>query len=229
MTPRHEWLWDTNFRASAAIRFHCWRNCACEEPDKTSGRKDLTKNVWHIVDNLASYGLFETKEYGVKIGSVTGGKRLRSGREILPPQKRDGPSSAGTCGDDGRQFCIEPWPTDLLGPIATAPPNPAGLDGVLIEDPDADVGRCGNHCTGQQDCFVDDGVPGCDCNVLDKEGIALYGVDPVFPPDICLGVASGSMMGTLGGRSFEENGSAISRCNSTYVSSKCCGSEDGFI
>ena len=226
MTPRYDWQWDTNFLAAAAIRFHCWRNCACAEPDKEPGREDLSKKIWQFVQNGK---LFATRENGVKMGPVAGGKRLRSGREILPPQKRfpGGGSSAGTCGRDGRQFCVERWPSSLLGPIPTAPPDPKNLDGVVVEDPDADVGQCVNHCTGQYDCNAGDGIDACDCTVLDPAAAKLYGVDPVTPPNLCLLVLQASATKGLHGRGLVED--RVCRCNVTYISPGCCGSRDGMV
>ena len=183
-----------------------------------------------FVQKASHFALFMTKENGIKMGRLTAGKRLRSGREILPPQKkRPGErTSAGTCGEDGRQFCVEPWPSRLLGPVPTAPPDLRALDEVVIEDPDADVGQCGNRCTGQYDCNEGDHADGsCDCTVLDPVGAKLYGVDPVVPPSLCMLIVKGNGAVRLSGRGLE--GDRVCQCNGTYASSRCCGSKDGMI
>lgn len=178
--------------------------------------------------------------------------------EILPPQDGSdnhtpaGPGSAksGDCGSDHRQFCPAPWPTDLLGPIPSAPPGstevvrpgPAGPP----DGPKSDLTVCGNQCQGPQDCGSPPGKDSgtehqCVCAYPNLQDARLLGLDPVMPASICLvlvnlafGANKLAVTGNLNGRdaplAMDGRGDDwLCRCNATYAHNACCSSRDGMV
>ena len=229
MTPRVDWLWDTNFRASASIRFHCWRNCLCARDGGHPTGGNLTRSVWRFVYN---HEMFATAEDGLAYRDVaaydrTGGS-MRWFQTIREPRGGSDIPSAGTCGADGRQFCVERWPTDILGPVPKAPPSP-----YTNETAPTSIAKCGYHCSSQQDCNTGEGTTICDCKEPSMEEKVRYGLDPVFPTWICVAAVTATvnkyLPGDLANRNLEPVKSHECRCNSTYISQYCCGSKDGMV
>lgn len=160
---------------------------------------------------------------------------------VLPPQDgADGPTS-GTCGADGKQFCPAPWLLAEFGPIPRAPPYST----EIVRPPSVGVNAtndmtvCGNRCGGQSDCKADVDNYSCDCAYPNSEDAQALGLDPVFPPSICLAlnmVRFGLLEVSLTGRDVKASRYVDKRgvpyqcrCNTTYTGNECCGSSNGMV
>ena len=190
---------------------------------------DLTRTVWRFVYN---HEMFATAEDGVAYRDVARynriGGSMRWSNTIREPRGGSDMPSAGTCGADGRQFCVERWPTHILGPVPKGPPKP------YTEEPaSTNVAKCGNPCSGQSDCDAGEGTATCDCKEPSTEEKVQYGLDPVFPAWICVAAVTTTvnkyLHGELANRNLEPIKSHDCRCNSTYISQSCCGSKDGMV
>ncbi|KAL9637451.1 MAG: hypothetical protein Q9164_002177 [Protoblastenia rupestris] len=254
LTPRFDWKWGGgNFFFSAAIRYHCWKNCRCADYEPGKGRvNNPTSKVWQFV-RQPEVDMIQKDDGSIVLGSALAGfgqagslnnsdqGPSRQQLQILPPQSGPMPPS-GTCGADSRQFCPSAWPSDILGPIPQGPPKvetqaqaqpdpaPTSLFPGLPKPP-----KCGNSCTGQKDCNITgDGNTGCNCQEVQPgaKEVRLYGLDPVFPGRVCLPIlltatVKSLLKGQVGSRSLSEVRDCW--CNSTYLSSNCCGSADGVV
>ena len=235
------WTWTQNFYGAVAIRYHCKKFCYCKFPEKTYDfRNSSMVNVptsdvlWDLVDDPAvRFRISGSEDGSINYQSMPKRGPSHSG-QILPPQSGPDPA-AGTCGVDGKQFCVVPWPSDIAGPIPTAPPMIATLNSGAS---DASVGRCGTSltCTSPSDCGGTENS--CTCTIPDRNTAKKYGVDPVIPPALCLLMAGllAASSGGAGKRALEKqvglNGDGQPwrcLCNATYVSSACCLADDGMI
>ena len=230
-TPRLEWTWGNNFFAAAAIRFYCWQRCACRKnPSKLDPVKPLFLNpIWNIISsqNLAQHG------DGSLTLESTGSQQ--SEMQILPAQTPGNRLSrgwqAGTCGPDKMQFCQKPWPTEILGPLRNmqSPPNAT----LIVKDPSSDnFTKCGKFCDSTSDCGPSGSQDTCLCALPSPEDARKLNLDPVGRKTICLALAL-AVTG-ISGRDLpqylDDRGSPYQcACNSTYISSDCCGSKDGKV
>lgn len=162
------------------------------------------------------------------------------------PGKGAGGSTAGGCGEDGKQFCPGPWPFDELGPVPRAPPGSSEIfPPVAAHDGGEKEGSltvCGGRCTGNREC-ASSGLDlyACDCAYPNEGDARMLGLDPVAPPSICLALEKGAFglrSGLVGrrdrglgvGRYTDANGIPYQcRCNATYTANECCGKRDGII
>ncbi|KAI9681334.1 MAG: hypothetical protein M1817_002617 [Caeruleum heppii] len=211
MTPRLDWAWaGNNFLFAATMRYHCWKHCRCANPPAANNRT-MTK-LWAF---LASADLIEDSD-----GSLTINVRERDGQpartlQILPSQPRGkGPTTGGTCGLDGKQFCPIAFPSRLLGPaptptplrVSSSSPSPPVLPPAPRVSPPVGrvsfparidkaipLPRCGAQCVSNRDCHSrapsSDTTSECRCVVPSVKAAQIAGVDPVFPVALCLATA----------------------------------------
>ena len=185
--------------------------------------------VWNIVasQNIAQH------DDGSLILEATGSQQ--SELQILPPQPPSNRLSryppAGTCGPDKSQFCPTPWPTEILGPISQmqSPPN-ATL--IVTEAGSTNFTKCGQYCDSPQDCGPSDSIDTCLCAIPSPKDSRTLGLDPISPKTICLALAL--VISGISGRDIpqylDERGTPYQcACNSTYISSDCCGSSNGMV
>ena len=241
MTPRWDWTWaGGNFAFSVALRFHCWKYCLCKNQQNgtlangTNVRPYSTYPLWELMDTAARHiGVYVTRNGGVQFkAAVSSGQS--SSKQILPDQSGDNPP-AGSCGADGRQFCNEPWPSDIAGPTPTAPPLIPFTRSLATG---ASVGTCGTsrECSDSTDCGSNDA---CKCMIPDSQTAKQYGVDPIFPPSLCLTIAAFMMVGSSPGGKRDLILNQIARnadgerwrcvCNATYAATACCMVNDGIV
>ena len=130
-------------------------------------------------------------------------------RDNSPAQQGRGPS--GTCGADRSQFCPQPWPSSLLGPIPSAPPDATEIVAPSPADPppsssssssaSSNNGKpgltvCGNRCEGPQDCGQPQQTKGtdaahqCVCAYPNAKDARTLGLDPVSPASVCLALVT---------------------------------------
>ena len=268
MTPRVDWTWDGGyFFASASIRMHCYLNCNCSlgKTDKTP-----TERVWRFVDGhqlaLRDNGQIDLEDSAPTDSSSVGGsgtsgsggdepdpKRIRM--TVLPKQNdytyQTGGlnSTAGlpSGGPSGNPLVPQAWPTRMLGPVPSAPPNATEV--VKYTSSDSEVGPgakndltiCGNQCHGPQDCApANEGDHACTCAFPNTHDAKWLGLDPIMPVSVCL-VLMHAAFGKTGGGSLNGRDTAVGlyldsegqewqcRCNATYTHNQCCGSRDGMI
>ena len=230
MTPRIEWTWD-NFLASLSIRYHCWRYCACAGPGKPRPQLSELRPVWKFLQNAI---VFEESDGSLSFRSEGGSTSSTMSSRVLPPQNPSpgAVNSAGTCGHDGLQFCVVPWPT-TLGPKPNAPP-----ESLALRPPGSyNYTACGRTCQTKADCGTSDGKAECVCAVpspQDAMSLGLPWQGPRSGVSICLALAAATVSGMGGKRSLEhldEEGKPYQcRCNATYPPDPaCCGSQDGII
>ncbi|KAI9680095.1 MAG: hypothetical protein M1817_005111 [Caeruleum heppii] len=236
MTPRVEWTW-ANFLASAATRYHCWQHCRCSSGPRPENR--TVAPMWRFLENADLVTRADgTVDIAVKKQSGQSGLSPSSTTKInvLPARAGENYRSAGTCGTDGRQFCKVPWPSSLLGPIPTAPPQAIPPDSPSAETSSSEVPypQCGTTCISNQSCRGDGSPKGCRCVAATLDDAKAQGLDPVFPSALCLvttfvAANAAAKVKPLGGRSAEGLPPLACACNQTYVSQACCGSPDGMI
>ena len=224
-TPRLDWTWSgqsgSNFRSSAAIRFHCWKNCLCNVRNPTKNYLDPQVRMWEwVVENLPQDFISIGKGNRYPMGSSTD----KNGRPRTT--SRGGSVRSAECAADPNRpgRCELPWPTDILGPVPAElmkialRRQPAAI-GSEPNAPTADPNRsCGNGCHSNNDCGTD-----CLCRMPSILEAKALGVDPVAPRALCLDVAS------VFGRSLESQGQIGCLCNATYIAPECCHSRDGEI
>ena len=224
MTPRLEWTWD-NFFASGSIRLWCYLHCKCSlnqaDPDP-----NYIRGVWAFIKGHE----LALRPNGAIIAMSQGSQQ--STQQLLPPQPPagsvGGTSRSGTCGDDRMQFCPTPWPA-AWGP---KPQEPA--------DSGDDLSVCGNLCKSPQDCSPSNSGTDCSCVEPSPNDAKKYGLDPIFPPSICLALVHTvikTVPGGINGRDVDvikqypytdERGQPYRcLCNETYVAHACCGVRSG--
>jgi hypothetical protein len=241
MTPRLDWTWGGNLLYSAAIRYHCWKYCLCSNPQNgtlsngTNVRPYSTYKIWDLLDTAARHvGIYSTSNGSVQF-QATGSSGQSSSIQILPDQPSSNPPS-GTCGPDGRQFCKATWPSDVAGPPPVAPPL---IPTLQYNASNSVVGHCGvsKTCSTSSGCSPDDDT--CKCMIPESKTAQEYGVDPIFPPSLCLMIATFSVhtSKTGGKRNLKSHEFPLNSdgepwkcvCNSTYASPACCMSNDGLV
>ena len=224
-TPRLDWTWSgqsgSSFRSSAAIRFHCWKNCQCWIPSRKKNFLDHQVRMWEwLVENLPQNFIAIGQVSQFPIGSSTDNEgNIRTtyrGGNVRSAECAVKPNRPGEC--------ELPWPTDILGPVPAELMKLAlrGKSPPIGSEPNAPIAdpnrSCGNGCTGNNECGAN-----CLCRMPSKVEAKVLGVDPVAPRALCLDVAS------VFGRSLEGQGQIGCLCNATYTASECCRSRDGKI
>ena len=156
---------------------------------------------------------------------------------VLPPQNGAGGSTSGTCGPDGKQIYPASWPVAEFGAIPRAPPYStdivrplgAGADGTR------NLTVCGNKCSGVSDCTVSlNSVDnfGFDCAFPNSEDAQALGLDPIFPPSMCVALdrVNFGLVSSFIGRDektsryvYEQGVRYQCRCNSTCPAIGWCG------
>ncbi|KAI9673855.1 MAG: hypothetical protein M1817_002061 [Caeruleum heppii] len=246
MTPRLEWTWD-NFRASAAIRNHCYRSCRCADlSEPMNGTVDA---LWNFLEDA---DIVEGEDGSVSAQTSSAGSIGPRDIPILEAfyGSSEGSSSgstsrpAGTCGTDGRQFCPTPWPTALLGdksqllapPRRSRRPAPPSTNGSPPTPGSLPVPQCGAQCLSNRDCRGDGSPTGCRCVAVGMADARAQGLDPVFPQAACLlaTLAVAKAKPRIGGRRRGVQPDALASsiacaCNQTYVSRACCEKVDGLV
>ena len=236
MTPRLEWTWD-NFFASGSIRFYCWRRCFCVNENSANLHNET---LWRF---LAEHELTETSDGSIVLREPSS----QSVQLQLLPAQNTGTHISGTCGKSGDEFCAMSWPANILGPLK--PIAPPDLTQVARIPGSPDLTICGNKCSRQQDCIpTDPKTERCICAEPSPVDAQRLGLDPVFPPAVCLALGlplSGWHIGRRESNEELENDDSnfldTSRlrdergrpyqclCNATYIANICCGVEDGLV
>ncbi|KAI9669836.1 MAG: hypothetical protein M1817_004577 [Caeruleum heppii] len=216
--------------------------------------------VMNIAKGRESNGSIEVQVRG-KDGS------LKTAIPVLPAITVGVPFAAGTCGPQRNELCAQRWPTDVLGPIPTAPPGasprelsvpdgrwpialdptmnpsttPADLAGSVTP---AELPTCGATCRSNQDCRGNGEPSSCRCLAIGEPVARQAGVDPVFPPALCLifsatlGTTLAKYAKPLPKRGGEIEGQGADRhtdagwgcvCNATYISKACCETDKGVV
>ena len=209
---------------TASIRLHCWQRCACA---RSPTKDNLTTKFWLWVKN---HELSQLHDGSIVHRKQSTGESL----QILPPQSHVGgggggeskTNQAGTCGPDKKQFCPRAWDdTYFSGPPPKAPPTTIN---------EADLTVCGNKCSSASDCAPSGTDHDCLCAEPSPKDAHSLGLDPVFPPSVCLALLYSTVKG-LTGRSegkmyLDERGNEYRcACNASFVSTKCCGSANGLV
>ncbi|KAI9676056.1 MAG: hypothetical protein M1817_000799 [Caeruleum heppii] len=219
-TPRLDWTFTYALGPSLAIRSYCHSQCHCKAPKKKE--RHVGTKVWRFVEEFESITMEGGSMQLYRTGSSSGDSLL----EILPSQTEEQPSS-GTCGADGRQFCVKSWPTALLGPVPRKPP---AVRASAVPKPPAPPAQCGTTCTTQKECKSTDPNADCACIAPTFAEARKAGLDQIFPQASCLVIAAEKFSEGLMGRDVDaQSEEPACVCNSTYISQGCCSSEDGMI
>ena len=224
-TPRLDWTWSghtgSSFRSSAAIRFHCWKNCQCWMPHKQKNYLDPLVPMWEwLVENLPPGFISIGKGNRFPMGSSTDDR----GKPRTTFRRGNVRSAKCAANTNLHGECELPWPNDILGPVPAEVMKIAlrGQPPAIESEPHAPIAdqnrSCGNGCTGNNECGTD-----CLCRMPSIAEAKALGVDPVAPRALCLTVAS------IFGRSLEDQGQFGCLCNATYIAPECCLSRDGKI
>ena len=244
MTPRVEWTWD-NFLFSAALRFHCRTHCKCEYRTENDPNHPDETNVWEISPTSrfvrSTWGRITLESTGYPLladghPADEGDGQSSSGASttyediilLVLPSQANGPIS-GTCGADKKQFCQEPWPEAILGPLPRSPI--VYIPGVPRNPPE---NICKTGCTSPQQCIDQSSLRcpllgPCAVNIstmTQKVTGSLGNVVTSFAISRCVRKHS-----RLNGRA-EENQEILDwpcACNSTYVSHGCCHADNGLV
>ena len=213
-----------------AIRQHCWQYCTC------SGPKNPLRNNgkgYQVNSDL----IVQTRYDGSMV--LLNQKTNKKVGNILRPQGlatiAEDPSEE--CKPDDTGFCTVPWNTTNW-----RPPVPGNAD---LGEPKKAAGassitQCGNKCQGPQDCRASDTATSCFCAVPGPRDAKNLGLDPIFPPAVCLilnAAVAAINSGLTGKREVDqaalyvdgEGHPARCLCNATYISPACCGSQHGMI
>lgn len=239
MTPRHDWTWGGgNFLASASIRYHCWRHCACKSnPPQDPDTSKLWRFITGLQFRLHDDGSVDLQASGSSQQQPQGSNSIT---QVLPSQQQQQQSStntrAGTCGSSGIEFCPKSWDTIAWGSIPREPPN---VTDIVQPSPPKDgvMGVCGNKCTRPLDCGTTEDQYSCSCAFPSANDAHILGLDPVMPTAICVALFSSTLNGHrkgLGGRSLQgyvdqKGVPHHCRCNETTVLDACCQSKDGIV
>lgn len=184
-TPRIGWTWDggagASFLLTAALRFHCWKNCLCARQATKPNFVDPSVGMWQYLVSKFPETFVGPKNSHVPLGSSTdsqGKTRTTSLGSNSPP--------AQCAADPGKPgVCSLPWPVEVLGPVprrfvelgAPLPPATAVWDQAR---------ECGNECAGPKDCGGD-----CLCRLPTPKEANIIGLDPVAPSrSFCLKIDS---------------------------------------
>ncbi|MCJ1277055.1 hypothetical protein MMC21_004864 [Puttea exsequens] len=226
LTPRLDWTWaGGDFFFSAAVRYHCWSNCMCNDGRPKAG---LNTTYWHwIRGHPITAGRFGDLKYS----SGTDQSGQNSLVQILPKQSGPGssPGSSGTCGPSGKDFCPQAFPSDL-GPVPRAPAYVSDV----VKDESSDLTVCGSKCSSNQDCHSTLSADECVCAYPNSYEAQTLGLDPVLPPAVCLALAIATFKSNLPKRggyiNVDSNGEPRRcRCNATFTDNACCGSKTGMV
>lgn len=254
MTPQWNWtLGGSNVFAALSIRYHCSRYCRCKNPVNATltnstvrapyalglrVRPTSMQPVWNVLmDGAVSFQITELSDGSLEYQARSADGPSHS-KQILPPQTGPG-SPSGTCGADGRQFCPAQWPAEYVGQPPVAPPVIPNQNSFMASD--LNVDRCGTSqtCHSPAGCGTDINGP-CKCVEPDARTARKYGLDPTFPPAICLMIMSLSVGSSIvgGKRSLPQPPQLTldgegkpwrCLCNATYVSAGCCTAPDGLL
>ena len=185
--------------------------------------------IWNIV---ASQNIAQRSDGSLTLQNTDS---QQSELQVLPAQppinRLSNYPPAGTCGRDGKEFCPTPWPTDILGPVTQmqSPPNAT----LIVKDPtNQNFTKCGMYCDKAEDCGPSDSKDTCLCALPSYKDAKTLGLDPISSKTVCLALALA--ITTISGRDvpqyLDEEGSPYQcACNSTLISSECCGSKDGMV
>ena len=165
------------------------------------------------------------------------------------------PSSSASAGAANDVLRPQAWPTSLLGPVPSAPPNATEVvkpgsagSGTKGGGKPSDMTVCGNKCEGVADCGSGNGTDHvCTCAYPNANDAKWLGLDPVMPMSVCLvlmnvafGVGKMKGGGDLNGRDVGNGGVGqkyldgegaewLCRCNATFAHNECCGSQNGMV
>ena len=184
-TPRLSWTWDGEnggaFLFSAAVRFHCWKNCICQNRNKLKNYLDPQVRMWQwMMQAYPQLHIGKGNKYPMGSSTDSKGKQRTSSRGANNPtnQCAASPDKPGTC--------TTPWPSDILGPL----PKALELEKLVSVNPPPvetwDQGKtCGNVCSDYNDCGGD-----CLCRLPSGLESRAHGWDVVGKVTRCMDVAS---------------------------------------
>ena len=237
-TPRLEWTWTPNWQAAGAIRMYCWQRCACTFGPRHKDNQTIglwmspIAQIWRV--SMAQQ-LSQQKDGSITLEEVGAGSSSegQSIGQVLPRQQGSKPA-AGSCGHDHKQFCPEPWPANILGPVPRSPPGATNV----WKGPGETVGKltqCGSRCSKPQDCGdgSGSGKDGCFCALPSPQDSHKLGLDPIAPVAVCLGLIFQINKGIAGrdvSKFVDERGEAYRcLCNATFNAEECCGARNGMV
>ena len=210
---------------------HCKEHCWCRMKRKKKRPVELTINTDHVA----------VRGKNMKI-IVVAQNTKNPVVDVLPPQVGKPVVlswglgyPAGTCGKSKKDFCPLQWDTKLYGPLALN----GDLDEKATPAGPRQLTQCGSRCNGPSDCHASGNAGTCACAIPGPSDARALGLDPVFPPAVCLFVAAaiGNMNSRIGGKRnldislpTDQDGNHVQcLCNVTYISPSCCGTNDGRI
>ena len=182
-TPRISWTWDGEnggaFLFSAAVRFHCWKNCICQDRTKLRNYVDPQVRMWEwLVKKYPQMHIGNGNRY--PMGSSTDSK----GKPRTSSRGANNPSNQCAATSDKPATCTPPWPFEVLGPLPKALKMHVSVNPPPVEDWDQDK-TCGNVCSDYNDCGGD-----CLCRLPSGLESRAHGWDLVGQVTRCMDVAS---------------------------------------
>ena len=158
--------------------------------------------------------------------------------QVFPPQRNSVnlKPHAGQCGPQHNSFCPMTWPKQL----GSIPKSASYLGEKAVSNgPGKEKNtKCGGKCDGPKQCAASAQGGSCVCAFPSPKDAQTLGLDPFFPPAVCLFVAAAftlSASSELSGRSeatpfHDSEGIPLNcLCNATFASHACCGIEENEI
>lgn len=182
-TPRLSWTWDGEnggaFLFSAAVRFHCWKNCICQDRTKLKNYLDPQMRMWEwVLQRFPELHVGKGNKY--PMGSSTNSK----GKPRTSSRGANNPSNQCAATADKPATCTPPWPFEILGPLPKTLETLGSVNPPPVED--WDQGKtCGNVCSDYNDCGGD-----CLCRLPSGLESRAHGWDLVGHVTRCMDVAS---------------------------------------
>lgn len=184
-TPRLSWTWGGQngaaFLFSAAIRFHCWKNCLCDNRTKLKNYVDPQVRIWEfLIGKFPDLHISKGNQW--PLGSSTDSK----GKTRTSSRGANNPSAQCAAAPDKPATCTAPWPFEVLGPLPKALETVAlgSANPPPIEDWDQGK-KCGNICSNYNDCGSD-----CLCRFPTSLEGRTYGWDLIGHVPRCMDITS---------------------------------------
>ena len=133
------------FLFSAAVRFHCWRNCICQD------RSELNNSLDDLRCECGSGSCKHTPRCTSEKETYT--QTDSKGKPRTSSRGADNPSSRCAATLDKPATCT-PWPFEILAPLPKVLEKLVSVDPPPVEEWDRGK-TCGNVCSDYNDCGAD--------------------------------------------------------------------------